>query len=447
MGSNPNRDTFLIHKALINRNLIDAFLFSYNSTYKHSIHHAFKSTIVAAIGRWFLNGYLEKLLTGSDPDNYFANTDWWKTVVCTFAPIQRHTASIRGGTDELNYFASVGLLDQKSVFKNGASPLFNKANDRSRWDKAATACKAAIDYNEANGASLFPDYGKIFTTPYNSEEILVRSYWSGQTDLDWGLRSNLDTYLNSPSNGGWCSLCPTQDMVESYETKDGKKITDPTSGYKLEKFWENRDPRLAQSILYDGSMWNGHQIETFLPGGVDSNEAPVGYWNYSVTGYFVKKFLKEGVAPGDYDTKNGSPQHNIIFRLAELYLNYAETQIEVGNDAEARKYINLVRARSSMPPVTESGDALKERYRNERKVELFMENHRYHDLRRWNIATKTMDNKATRGIEIRKAPDGTKTYSIADRQVIMFPEKYKFVPIPKEEIDRSNKVLIQNDGY
>lgn len=328
-----------------------------------------------------------------------------------------------------------------------ASPLFNKSNDANLWNKAAAACKAAIDYNEDNGAALYPDYGNLFITPYNSEEIFVRSYWSGATDLDWGLRSNLDTYLNSPSNGGWCSLCPTQDMVESYETLDGRKISDPASGYKLEKFWENRDPRMAQSILFDGAMWKGHQIETFLPGGQDSNEATQGGWNYSITGYFVKKFLKEDVVPGDYDSKNGSPQHNVIFRLAELYLDYAETQIELGNDAEARKYINLVRERSSMPTINDAGAALKERYRNERKVELFMENHRYHDLRRWNIASSLLNNKPTRGVEIRKATDGTKTYSIAERQVIIFPEKYKFVPIPKEEIDRSNNILIQNEGY
>lgn len=342
--------------------------------------------------------------------------------------------------------AAVHALKAKTLLF-AASPLFNKSNDRTKWEKAATAGKAAIDFAESNGHQLFADYGKLFTTPFNSEEICVRSYWSSNADIPGGMSGGLDTYLNSPSNGGWCCLCPTQDMVESYETLEGKKVSDPTSGYKLDHFWENRDPRFAQSILFDGSQWKGHKIETFLPGGIDSNEAAVGGWNYSITGYFVKKFLKEDVVPGDYDSKKGSPQHNIIFRLAELYLNYAETQIELGNDAEARKYINMVRARSSMPAIADAGSALKERYRNERKVELFMENQRYHDLRRWNIATITMDNKPIRGIEIRKAVSGTKSYTIANRQVIMFPEKYNLVPIPKEEIDRSNKVLIQNPGY
>jgi TonB-linked SusC/RagA family outer membrane protein len=76
---------------------------------------------------------LEKLRTGVDPDNYFANTDWWNTVVRNYAPIQRHTASIRGGTEELKYFVSVGYLDQQSVFKNGAD-AFTQNNYRTNLD-------------------------------------------------------------------------------------------------------------------------------------------------------------------------------------------------------------------------------------------------------------------------------------------------------------------------
>lgn len=79
------------------------------------------------------NEDLEKMRTGSDPDNYFANTDWWDAVVRKNAPIQRHTASIRGGTDELKYFASIGHLDQESVFKNGAD-AFKQNNYRANFD-------------------------------------------------------------------------------------------------------------------------------------------------------------------------------------------------------------------------------------------------------------------------------------------------------------------------
>jgi len=88
---------------------------------------------------------LEKLKAGSDPDNYFANTDWWRTVVRDNAPIQRHTASIRGGTDELKYFASAGYLDQQSVFKNGADG-FKQSNYRANLDwQISKAIKLGIN--------------------------------------------------------------------------------------------------------------------------------------------------------------------------------------------------------------------------------------------------------------------------------------------------------------
>lgn len=373
----------------------------------------------------FIVEELDAVLASSAlPDSYITSDDSYKGRITT---------------------AAVHALKARALLF-AASPLFNVSNDQSKWQMAANACKAAIDFAESNGHALFPDYGEVMITPYNSEIILSRAYWSDKQS-NVGLRSQLDTYLNSPSNGGWTSLCPTQSMVDSYETQEGKKITDPTSGYQLDRFWENRDPRLAESILYDGADWKGKEIETFLPGGIDSNEAPVGYWNYSITGYFVKKLLKEDVVPGDYDTQNGTPQHNVIFRLAELYLNYAETQIVLGNDIEARTYINKIRERVGMPAVDDSGDALLERYRNERKVELFMENHRYHDLRRWNIAQDVLDGMIIQGIEIRKADDGNKSYWLEDRQTIVFPEKYNFVPIPKDEIDRSDNILVQNPGY
>lgn len=87
---------------------------------------------------------LEKLKTGSDPDNYFSNTDWWDEVVRKTAPIQRHTASIRGGTDDIKYFASIGYLDQESVFLNGADAFVQK-NYRSNFDwKITDAIKVGL---------------------------------------------------------------------------------------------------------------------------------------------------------------------------------------------------------------------------------------------------------------------------------------------------------------
>ena len=76
-------------------------------------------------------------------------------------------------------------------------------------------------------------------------------------------------------------------------------------------------------------------------------------------------------------------------RYAEVLLNYAEACIELGQDAEARTYINMIRERAGMPPVTESGAALKARYRNERRVELAFEEQRFFDVRRWLIGPES----------------------------------------------------------
>ena len=100
-----------------------------------------------------------------------------------------------------------------------------------------------------------------------------------------------------------------------------------------------------------------------------------------------------------------------------------------------------------MPDVTVTGAELKERYRNERKVELFMENHRYHDLRRWDIATIQLDNKPIRGLKVLKKDDGTKTYEVFNLVNFVFPTKYRFLPVPLSEIEKSKNVLTQNTGY
>jgi starch-binding outer membrane protein, SusD/RagB family len=79
-------------------------------------------------------------------------------------------------------------------------------------------------------------------------------------------------------------------------------------------------------------------------------------------------------------------------RYAEVLLNYAEACIELGQDAEARIYINKIRARAGMPDITESGAALKDRYRNERRVELAFEEQRFFDVRRWLIGPQSAEN-------------------------------------------------------
>src|SRR5690606_28353568 len=88
-----------------------------------------------------------------------------------------------------------------------------------------------------------------------------------------------------------------------------------------------------------------------------------------------------------------------FFRYTEAILNYVEANIELGAEDEAREWLNKIRFRAGMPEITESGDVLMERYRNERRIEMVFEEQRYHDARRWMIAEETLGQKAGR-IEI-----------------------------------------------
>ena len=130
------------------------------------------------------------------------------------------------------------------------------------------------------------------------------------------------------------------------------------------------------------------------------------------------------------------------------YLNYAEIMYELGNEEQAREYVNKVRARQSvnMPPVTASGEKLRDKIRNERRVELAFEGHRFFDVRRWCIADET-ENRDLLAMNIQKQADGTKTYEVTMLLKRSFLEQHKLVPIPRTEIDKSEGSLVQNPGY
>ena len=141
-----------------------------------------------------------------------------------------------------------------------------------------------------------------------------------------------------------------------------------------------------------------------------------------------------------------TPYH--IFRYAEILLNYAEAQYELGFEDEARDYMNLVRQRVDMPdvPETVTGTALRDRIRHERQVEFPYEGLRYFDIRRWEIAEEVMSRPII-GLVIDKNPDETYSYSRIQLLPGFWDDKQYLTPIPYEEIQRSDLSLVQNPGW
>lgn len=334
--------------------------------------------------------------------------------------------------------AAMAMKSRAALYS--ASPLNNPGNDREKWQLAADAAKAVIDLGVYK---LYNDYRTMFLEEniYNSEMIWQRPY--NQLQNAEAVYVELSLYPNGYN--GFAQIHPIQNLVDDYETTNGLlPKNDPA--YDPQNPYVNRDPRFYASILHDGAMFKGREVETFLPKGLDSNEGPVSGWNASETGYYQLKFANEKIT--NPSSLNISRTPWTWLRYAEVLLNYAEANYFLGNEDVAREYLNLVRKRPSvnMPAVTENGEELFQRLVNERRIELVFEEHRWFDVRRLKIAPEVMSEDITR-MKITKQPSGKKVYEVLFWKEANFnPEKDYLLPIPQDEIDKSS-LLEQNPGY
>lgn len=334
------------------------------------------------------------------------------------------------------------LALKSRVLLYAASPLNNPSNDLSKWKKAADASEALIDKNY----SLFNDYKNLFLEDNN--EIIFARYFTKS------INHNINGLSGTNSLFGGGHNHPTENIVMDYEMENGELpysldasngiIVNPESGYDPNNPYMNRDPRFYASILYDGSVFQGHEVETF-DGGIDSPLSSIVPWNATMTGYYLYKFIDPSKSVNlRTEDKNTNPW--IYFRYGEILLNYAEAKFELGEEDVARKYINQIRARVNMPPINDSGDNLKEKIRHERRIELAFEGHRFFDVRRWKIL-EDVSEKQILGMQIRMNENGVKSYNIKEVAPVAYYEQHLRLPIPRTEIDKSRGVLIQNTGY
>ncbi len=325
------------------------------------------------------------------------------------------------------------------VLLYAASPLNNPAGDIGKWIAAA---EAAHDVIALNRYTLAGNYRDLFRAVDNDEFILERRY-NATNDLE---RSSYPVGFEGAIGG----TNPSQNLVDAYETVNGLAIDeDPT--YDPQQPYTNRDPRLQMSIIVNNSSYKGRAVEIW-DGGVDGPGRP----RATETGYYLKKFVDEGLDL----LQNRTSTHNwIYFRYAETLLNYAEAVNEAyGPDATpegftlpAREALNQVRQRPGvdMPPVTDAGkEAFRERLRNERRVELAFEEHRFWDVRRWQIAEQTLGQPLKR-VAISRAADGTFAYAYPQQAVQsrVFESRMYRYPIPRVEVEKTNGVLTQNEGW
>ena len=347
---------------------------------------------------------------------------------------------------------------------------FTGGDQKARWQAAKDAAKAVMDlgvYNlfgnekPTNAEDASKNYANIFLNNGNAEDIFLQ-FNDNLRNANWDA-PNVGLFTGPNGWHNWGESSPVGQLVDDYEMIDGTRFDWNNPAHKANPY-QNRDPRLYASILYEGAQWRPRPADvraadplgivqvgsykkadgTVVPG-LDTRKGPIEDWNGSYTGYYLRKFVDPNI---DHQyTKQTLPFRR--FRYAEILLNYAEACLGLGQEEEARTYINKIRARSGMPPVTDAGQALVNRYRNERRIELAYEEHRYYDVRRWMIAPQAYQNATGVSVTGNMNADGTisnRTYASIKIQDREWNPRFYFLPIELDEVNRNNK-LIQNPLY
>jgi hypothetical protein len=375
---------------------------------------------------------------------------------------------------------------------------YTSGDRTARWQAAQAAAKAVLDAGvgykldlaapaprsegQQNYMSIAMGGQSAVGDPAAAIELIFQRTHTPEFTVEdnWPL-GGIHYGINNGPNGyhNWAGNTPIQQLVDDYEMMDGSRFDWNNPAHSSDPY-SNRDPRFYATVMYDGSDWKprpsdvaavdpANQIQTgyYDDGnggkinGIDTRESSIENWNGSRTHYYTRKFIDAD--PGLPDNQSNAQTIPWPFiRYTEMVLNYAEACIELGQDAEAQTWLNKIRFRAGMPAITETGDALRQRLRNERRIELAYEEHRYHDGRRWMIGDQL--GRGVKAIDIQaklkpgKSPlvpyrhdktvyDYTYTvYDNTENETRVWNDKMYYRPISRDEINR-NALLKQNPGY
>lgn len=359
-----------------------------------------------------------------------ANADWGRPTVGAALALKART---------LTYAAS-DLFNQPGNQNNLVGYTDN--NRTARWIKAASANKAVLDLMATAPYSFNATYSALFQLKAlrNNEVLFEKRYPA----------SNTFEVLNYPIGyqSGRTGTCPSQNLVDAYEMKTGVPFDWNNPTHTVDPY-ANRDPRLLQTVIVNNSVWKSTNVQLW-DGGI--NGKPL--FRASKTGYYLKKYVDETL---NLATGQTSAKQWVYFRLAENYLNFAEAMNEAFGPSTADtmkstalQAVNAVRTRAAvgMPaiPATVSKAELRERIRNERRVELAFEDHRYWDVRRWMIGATGLGG-SLQGVTITKLATGAFKYVPFEVEKRVFSDKMYLYPIPQSEIVKTNNSLVQNPGW
>lgn len=361
-------------------------------------------------------------------------------------------------------------------YKNPELLGYVDGNQQERWKKAKAASKDVIDlrlydlfkkdpasFEEAaqNCQNLFLSYG-------NEEDIFIRyfrpDWWSGVNT------GPLQLYYPN-GFGGRGNNVPLGNLVDAFEMNTGIPFSWDNPEHASDPYL-NRDPRFYAFIIYEGSQvrdmgrdasllskdptstlqvgryerWNSNTNSVTIEYGLDTRQSSVRPSEAGFTGYYLRKMMDPTIDGWFY--AQDIPWR--YFRYTEILFNYAEACIELGEDEEAQKYLNMIRNRAGMPDIKDTGDTLRDRMRNEKRVEMMFEDQRYYDVRRWMIGEEAYSKCYAADVLYPLLDDKTTSIEpIISHEVFQernWSDKMYFKPIYHDETLRNN-LLVQNPDY
>lgn len=373
-----------------------------------------------------------------DSGNYGRPTKWAAYALKSRAMLYAGSIA-KYGTVQLN-----GLL---GISAGEANNYYQKA-----YDASMAIINGGMHPLYNSNADPVKNYTELFLTDGNSEVIFAEVYDYGLLKAHgWTFYCMPDGFQTGWGSNNWMYL----EAWEKYEYNDGtsavwdRSLLNGNNKFSLDEIILNKDPRFLASAFYPETPWGDGMVYTHnttkgtIPAGSDwPSVAPKR--NRIKTGVLIKKRVNESLI-GLYNNEDDSDW--TVFRTGEMYLNAAEAKFEMGAVEEAKTLINVIRNRAGMP---DKETLTVEDVRNERFVELYIEEHRYWDIRRWRIAVDVLNNKGFKGVTWDYYIEEDKyTLKIKDAdfgQKRVFAERNYYLPIGLGRI-ADNPNLVENPGY
>ena len=408
----------------------------------------------------------------------------------------------------LVYWASPlfnGNTDYNSFLDHNGEPFFNQIYDATRWEKAAEACKEAIDVCTAAGIRLYQTSDFVATKPQSDTTLLVNTLRSAISErwnkelvwgnssypVDWGLQSpclpRLEQATSASATGRMSVPFSTveifysnkgvpinEDVTYPYADRYNLKTGDEEHKYVIQKGEQTavlnfyREPRYYSTLGFDRGKWYGNSYKNYPD---DDSEAlypknRFGEYSsvfqpgeYNATGYWPKKLVSINTMYRDPNSVTTETYPFPDMRFADLLLLCAEAlnESKEAPDTEVYQYIDMVRARAGLKGVVESWAnysnqpdkpktkaGMREIIHQERKIELACEGVYYWDSHRWKTALKEQ-NRLIQGWNVN-ASELEDYYTITTLYTQKFTYRDYFAPIPENDLVR-NPQLVQNPGW